>query len=128
MLGAQKERNDLFIFNQFEEAGNHLWHYEVTGHAVEEVLKRFVSGNRRYAGFVVPDGIGRDNRSGRLFEEGLSGEQDRLAGEALQCPTLLQSGYGTHRIEGIGDKHVPWIHNAGTRIWWLQSMTRPVCG
>jgi hypothetical protein len=33
------------------------------------------------------------------------------AGEALQCPTLLYNGYGDHRIEGIGDKHVPWVHN-----------------
>ena len=32
-------------------------------------------------------------------------------GEALQCPTLLENGFGGHRIEGIGDKHVPWIHN-----------------
>jgi hypothetical protein len=34
------------------------------------------------------------------------------ASEALQCPTLLENGFGAHRIEGIGDKHVPWIHNA----------------
>jgi hypothetical protein len=33
------------------------------------------------------------------------------ASEALQCPTLLYNGFGSHRIEGIGDKHVPWIHN-----------------
>ncbi len=33
------------------------------------------------------------------------------AAEALQCPTLLYNGYGGHRIEGIGDKHIPWIHN-----------------
>jgi hypothetical protein len=33
------------------------------------------------------------------------------ASEALQCPTLLNNGFGAHRIEGIGDKHVPWIHN-----------------
>jgi hypothetical protein len=33
------------------------------------------------------------------------------AGEAEQCPTLLENGFGSHRIEGIGDKHVPWIHN-----------------
>jgi len=33
------------------------------------------------------------------------------AGEALQCPTLLYNGYGDHRIEGIGDKHVPWVLN-----------------
>jgi hypothetical protein len=34
-----------------------------------------------------------------------------VASEALQCPTLLRNGFGGHRIEGIGDKHVPWIHN-----------------
>jgi hypothetical protein len=39
-------------------------------------------------------------------------ESKIAAGEALQCPTLLTCGYGAHRIEGIGDKHVPWIHNA----------------
>ena len=25
--------------------------------------------------------------------------------------TLLYSGYGEHNIQGIGDKHVPLIHN-----------------
>ena len=34
-----------------------------------------------------------------------------VASEALQCPTLLYNGFGNHRIEGIGDKHIPWIHN-----------------
>ena len=32
-------------------------------------------------------------------------------GEALQCPTILDNGFGGHRIEGIGDKHIPWVHN-----------------
>ena len=32
-------------------------------------------------------------------------------GEALQCPTILNNGFGAHRIEGIGDKHIPWVHN-----------------
>ena len=35
-----------------------------------------------------------------------------VAVEALQCPTLFMNGFGDHRIEGIGDKHVPWIHNS----------------
>mgnify|MGYP001012033202 FL=1 len=38
-------------------------------------------------------------------------ESKIIASEALQCPTLLENGFGAHRIEGIGDKHVPWIHN-----------------
>ena len=29
----------------------------------------------------------------------------------MQCPTLYQNGFGDHRIEGIGDKHVPWVFN-----------------
>jgi hypothetical protein len=33
------------------------------------------------------------------------------AAEATQCPTILYNGFGEHRIEGIGDKHIPWIHN-----------------
>jgi hypothetical protein len=38
--------------------------------------------------------------------------QSRIAvGEALQCPTILNNGFGSHRIEGIGDKHIPWVHN-----------------
>jgi hypothetical protein len=32
-------------------------------------------------------------------------------GEALQCPTILNNGFGAHRIEGIGAKHIPWVHN-----------------
>jgi hypothetical protein len=35
-----------------------------------------------------------------------------VAVEALECPTLLNNGYGDHRIQGIGDKHIPLIHNA----------------
>ncbi len=31
--------------------------------------------------------------------------------EAVECPTLLMNGYGEHNIQGIGDKHVPLIHN-----------------
>jgi hypothetical protein len=34
-----------------------------------------------------------------------------VAVEALECPTLLRNGFGEHNIQGIGDKHVPLIHN-----------------
>ncbi len=106
----RKTRKDIFIFNQFEEFGNHLWHYEVTGHAMEEVLRKEMSPNDRYAGFVSQTGsagtLGAGDYLKKVFPQGKI-----VAGEALQCPTLLLCGYGGHRIEGIGDKHVPWIHN-----------------
>ena len=107
----RKTRKDIVIFNQFEEYGNHLWHYEVTGHGLEEVLRRVMSKNDRYAGFISQTGSAGTLGAGDYLKE-VFPESKIVAGEALQCPTLLMCGYGAHRIEGIGDKHVPWIHNA----------------
>lgn len=106
----RKTRKDIVIFNQFEEFGNHLWHYEVTGHAVEEVLRKIMSRQDRYAGFISQTGSSGTLGAGDYLKE-IFPRSKIVAGEALQCPTLLLCGYGAHRIEGIGDKHVPWIHN-----------------
>src|SRR5512143_504337 len=98
------------IFNQFNEFGNHLWHYDVTGHAFAEVLERELRPGETLRGSVFTTGsagtIGAGDYLKELFPQSKVG-----ASEALQCPTLLQNGFGAHRIEGIGDKHVPWIHN-----------------
>jgi cysteine synthase len=102
---------DLMIFNQFEEFGNYLWHYEVTGHAMEQVLQQ-VSGPRgRYRGMASATGSAGTIASGDYMKQ-LFPDSKIAASEALQCPTLLENGFGSHRIEGIGDKHVPWIHNS----------------
>ncbi|MCZ7550228.1 MAG: pyridoxal-phosphate dependent enzyme [Anaerolineales bacterium] len=101
---------DLMIFNQFDEFGNYLWHYEVTGHAMEEVLKRVMGPNDRYRGMVSATGSAGTIASGDYLKQ-LFPESKIVASEALQCPTLLENGFGAHRIEGIGDKHVPWVHN-----------------
>ena len=106
----RKTRKDIVIFNQFEEFGNYLWHYEVTGHAVEEVLQKVMSPNDRYAGFISQTGSAGTLATGDYLKK-IYPQSKIAAGEALQCPTLLLCGYGGHRIEGIGDKHVPWIHN-----------------
>ncbi len=106
----RKTREDIVIFNQFDEPGNHLWHYEVTGRAIEEVLHRVMSNNDRYAGFISQTGSAGTLGAGDYLKE-VFPQSKIVAGEALQCPTLLLCGYGGHRIEGIGDKHVPWIHN-----------------
>ncbi len=106
----KKTRRDIFIFNQFEEDGNHLWHYEVTGHAMEEILHQMMAGRDRFAGFVSQTGSAGTLGAGDYLKE-VFPQSKIVAGEALQCPTLLNCGYGAHRIEGIGDKHVPWIHN-----------------
>ncbi len=101
---------DLMIFNQFEEFGNYLWHYEVTGHAMEEVLKRELGSRGAYRGVVATTGSAGTIGVGDYMKQVFPASKI-AAGEALQCPTLLENGFGAHRIEGIGDKHVPWIHN-----------------
>ena len=107
----KKTRDNVVIFNQFDEFGNHLWHYEVTGHAMEEVLSQIMSSKDNYAGVVLTTGSAGTLGCGDYMKEKFPISKI-AAGEALQCPTLLANGFGAHRIEGIGDKHVPWIHNA----------------
>lgn len=107
----KKTRDNVVIFNQFDEFGNHLWHYEVTGHAMEEVLSQVMSSKDNYAGVVLTTGSAGTLGCGDYMKEKYPTSKI-AAGEALQCPTMLTNGFGAHRIEGIGDKHIPWIHNA----------------
>ena len=104
------ERKDIVIFNQFDEFGNHLWHYEVTGHAMEEVLKTVMKDGDNFAGVVLTSGSAGTLGSGDYLK-GKYPSSKIVVAEALQCPTILYNGFGGHRIEGIGDKHIPWIHN-----------------
>lgn len=101
---------DLMIFNQFEEFGNYLWHYDVTGHAIEEVLQRELRPQDEFRGVALTTGSAGTIGCGDYLKQ-MFPTSKITASEALQCPTLLQNGFGAHRIEGIGDKHVPWIHN-----------------
>lgn len=107
----RRSGEDLMIFNQFEEFGNYLWHYDVTGHAMEEVLKQIMGPRDRYRGMASATGSAGTIASGDYMKQ-LFPDSKIVASEALQCPTLLENGFGAHRIEGIGDKHVPWIHNS----------------
>jgi cysteine synthase len=102
--------DDIVIFNQFDEFGNHLWHYDVTGHAMQEVLEREMGPLDSYRGVVLTTGSAGTIGSGDYLKK-LFPTSKVAASEALQCPTLLFNGFGGHRIEGIGDKHVPWVHN-----------------
>ena len=101
---------DLMIFNQFDEFGNYLWHYAVTGPAMEEVLRHAMGAGDRYAGVVLTTGSAGTIGSGDYLKQ-VFPTSKIAAGEAVQCPTMLYNGFGEHRIEGIGDKHIPWVHN-----------------
>ena len=101
---------DLVIFNQFDEFGNYLWHYSITGPAMVEVLNEVMGDNDRFAGVTLTTGSAGTIASGDYLKQ-LYPTSKIAAGEAVQCPTILYNGFGEHRIEGIGDKHIPWIHN-----------------
>lgn len=103
-------RPEAVIFNQFDEMGNHLWHYTITGSAMEEVIKDAMGSRDRFAGVVVTSGSAGTTACGDYLKEVFPYSKVGV-GEAMQCPTLYLNGFGEHRIEGIGDKHVPWVHN-----------------
>ena len=101
---------DLVIFNQFDEFGNYLWHYSVTGPAMAEVLNEIMGPNDRFAGVTLTTGSAGTIASGDYLKQ-IYPNSKIVAGEATECPTMTDNGFGEHRIEGIGDKHIPWIHN-----------------
>jgi len=103
-------RPECVIFNQFEEYGNPIWHYHVTGSAVQQIYEQVAKPGQRLAAWVTATGSAGTIAAGDYLK---TQHRDVIltAVEALQCPTLYSCGFGGHRIEGIGDKHVPWVHN-----------------
>jgi len=105
-----KQDPQYMIFNQFEEMGNPLWHYNVTGFALADLFEAVKRPGDRFAGACFTSGSAGTMSTGDLLKERYPLLKLGV-GEALQCPTILNNGFGGHRIEGIGDKHIPWIHN-----------------
>lgn len=104
---------NIRILNQFEVMGNYRFHYYVTGNTIAEL-----------AGELAAQGIGKGAVSAYVSAMGSAGTiaagdrlkqlwpEHKIVGlEPIQCPTLYNNGYGGHDIQGIGDKHVTWIHN-----------------
>ena len=102
-----------FIFNQFCEFGNYLGHYEVTGTALATVYEHVAKGlnrpNLRLAAFTSATGSAGTIGAGDHLKDKYGTKI--VAVEALECPTMLENGFGEHNIQGIGDKHIPLIHN-----------------
>ena len=109
----RKSRPEAVIFNQFDEFGNYLWHYGVTGPAAQSAFRRMAAPGDHLAAWVGATGSAGTLATGDYLKHQFPGCKTTAA-EALQCPTLLLAGFGGHRIEGIGDKHIPWIHNVRT--------------
>lgn len=100
-----------FILNQFAEFNNHLAHYFCTGEALSTVFKDFrkTRKNAKLRAFVSATGSAGTIGAGDYLKDNYGSKT--VAVEALECPTLCYNGFGDHNIQGIGDKHVPLIHN-----------------
>ena len=99
------------IFNQFSEFGNHLAHYFCTGRAAEGVVESEARLHRglKLRAFVAATGSAGTIAAGDYLKERFGSLN--VAVEAAECPTMLYNGFGEHNIQGIGDKHIPLIHN-----------------
>jgi cysteine synthase len=99
------------IFNQFAEFGNHLVHYLCTGRALGAVFDSMAAAesNLRLRAFVSASGSAGTLGAGDYLKERYGAKI--VAVEAAECPTMLANGFGEHNIQGIGDKHIPLIHN-----------------
>ena len=107
---VRERGDDVVVFNQFAEFGNAIWHYHVTGSVIDEIFAANFNEGRRLSAYVSATGSAGTIAAGDFLRTKHPNLRV-VATEALQCPTLLQFGFGEHRIEGIGDKHIPWIHN-----------------
>ncbi len=105
------EDPDNVILNQFSEFANYLIHYRCTGHAVDRVFSHLKTahGGYRLAAFVSATGSAGTIAAGDYLKT--MHRSRTVAVEALECPTMLCNGHGEHNIQGIGDKHIPLIHN-----------------
>jgi len=109
---AELERDpQSVIFNQFCEFGNYLAHCACTGRALGRVFETLHTADRelRLRAFVSASGSAGTLGAGDYLKEQFGSLI--VAVEALECPTLLYNGFGEHNIQGIGDKHIPLIHN-----------------
>jgi cysteine synthase A len=99
------------VLNQFSEFGNHLVHVLCTGHALAGLYEALTDTRPglKLAAFVSASGSAGTLGAGDVLKERYGARI--VAAEALECPTLLENGFGEHNIQGIGDKHVPFIHN-----------------
>jgi cysteine synthase len=99
------------VLNQFSEFANYLAHYAVTGRAFAHVFEsvRSRDASLRLAAFVAASGSAGTLGAGDWLKEHHGAKI--VAVEALECPTMLYNGFGEHNIQGIGDKHIPYIHN-----------------
>lgn len=102
------------IMNQFEVLANYRFHYYVTGNTFIELARHLETqgiGKGVISAYTSAMGSAGTIAAGDRLKQEWPGRHKIVGLEPIQCPTLFNNGYGGHDIQGIGDKHVTWIHN-----------------
>jgi len=111
---------NIRILNQFEVMGNYRFHYHVTGNTIVELADQLAKrgvGNGKISAYISAMGSAGTIAAGDRLKQ--VWQDHKIIGlEPVQCPTLYNNGYGAHDIQGIGDKHVTWIHN----VWNMDAI------
>lgn len=111
---------NIRILNQFEVMGNYRFHYHVTGNTMAELAGELAEGGigtGEISAFVWAMGSGGTNGAADRLKQ-IYPDLKHVGLEPIQCPTLFKNGYGSHDIQGIGDKHVTWI----TNVWNMDAL------
>ncbi|ODS23391.1 pyridoxal-5'-phosphate-dependent protein subunit beta [Candidatus Endobugula sertula] len=104
----EKEKTNI-ILNQFNEFSNYLCHRNITGPSLEQLFTNIAGKNQRLRAFITGTGSSGTIAAGDHLKNTFGTKI--VATEPFECPTMLNNGYGEHNIQGIGDKHIPLIHN-----------------
>lgn len=107
---VKQDPEHIRILNQFDSFANYRFHEYVTGNTMIELVKDEKIGNQEISAVVLTVGSAGTIASGDCVKK-VFPKAKVVSGEPIQCPTLSLNGYGGHDIQGIGDKHVTWIHN-----------------
>jgi cysteine synthase len=113
---VELERSDpehILVLNQFSSMANYRFHYYVTGNTIVELAAELAAegvGRGRIAAYVSAMGSAGTIAAGDRVKQVWAGAHV-VGVEPVQCPTLSCAGYGSHAIQGVGDRHVTWIHN-----------------
>ncbi|GAB4526488.1 MAG: pyridoxal-phosphate dependent enzyme [Anaerolineae bacterium] len=116
----RREDPNVRILNQFEVMGNYRFHYHVTGNTIAELTQELQQqgiGAGKASAFISAMGSAGTIAAGDRLKQ-IWPEHKIVGLEPIQCPTLYNNGYGSHDIQGIGDKHVTWIHN----VWNMDAL------
>ena len=84
-------------------------HRNVTGPSLGHLFEHIREDKQRLHAFIAGTGSAGTIAAGDHLKA-IYGA-NIVATEPLECPTMINNGYGEHNIQGIGDKHIPLIHN-----------------